>query len=200
VVTQGRRVGHQRRDHVTWSDLDVAHPDGVVPVETDGMERPEHVDELVPERVLERHPSGIDPARQEGHLLVLHVDAFHRSDAFREHEALGLGERWQGVEPPVALPHDGWVEALLDGGPDREHGREPVSLDAQVTTVADVDLVDGVEEVLPCVRREHLRQAGVHARPYERQAATRLPLPCQLELAVAQLDPRQTVGIGGMRL
>ena len=58
------RVGHQRRDHVPWPDLDVAHPDGVVPVEPDGVERLEHADELVPEGVLEGHPAGVEPSRQ----------------------------------------------------------------------------------------------------------------------------------------
>ena len=51
-------------------------------------------------------------------------------------------------EAALPLPHDGRVEALLDGRPDREHGGERVAFDAQVAARADVDLVDLVEQVL----------------------------------------------------
>ena len=44
----------------------------------------EHLDELLAEAVLEGDPLGVDPPRDQQHLLVFHVDALHRPDALRE--------------------------------------------------------------------------------------------------------------------
>ena len=71
-------------------------------------ERLEHVDELVAEAVLEGHPPGLDPARDEQDLLVLDVDALDRPDALGEVERLGLAER-RGREPAA-------VRSQMTGG------------------------------------------------------------------------------------
>ena len=72
------------------------------------MQRLEHVDELVAEAVLERDPPGVDPARDQQHLLVLDVDALDRPDPLREVEHLRLAER-RGREPAA-------VRSQMTGG------------------------------------------------------------------------------------
>ncbi len=79
----------------------------------------------VPEPVLERDPPAVELARDEDDLLVLDVDAFHRTDSGREVEHLGLGERLRRVEAAVALPDQRRIQAFLDRRPDRE-GRSEV--------------------------------------------------------------------------
>src|SRR5262249_60990032 len=80
----------------------------------------QHVDELVTEPVLERHPAAVDPARDEEDLLVLDVDALDRPDSLGEVEDLRLRERPGRVPAATALPHDRRIEALPDRRPDRE--------------------------------------------------------------------------------
>jgi len=58
------------------------------------------------------------------------------------------GERRHGEEAPLLLPHQRRIEALLDRGPDGEHGGERIALDPQVSARTDVDVVDLVEQVL----------------------------------------------------
>ena len=99
------------------------------------MQRPEHLDELVAETVLERDPASVDPARDQQHLFVLDVDALDRPDPLREVEDLRLGERRRGEPATVPLVDDRRVQALLDRGPDRERRGEVVAVDGQVRPV-----------------------------------------------------------------
>ncbi len=164
------------------------------------MERLQHLDELVAEPVLERHPPAVDPARDEQHLLVLDVHALDRADPLREVEHLRLGER-RGREPAaVPLPDHRRVEALLDRRPDRERRREVVALDDEVRAVADPDLVDRREELVGRVSGEDVGGARLDADPDEREQALLLPCRCPLELVVAELDARQLVRALGVRL
>ena len=73
-----------------------------------------------------------------------------------------------------------------------------VALDAQVAAVADVDLVDLVEQVL--LRRARRRPAtarGPCPRPPARAGPVDSHSACQRELLVAQLDAGQAVGSVG---
>ena len=67
----------------------------------------------------------------EQHLLVLDVDALDRPDALREVEDLRLAERRRSCTSRGPLPDHRRVEALLDGRPDRERGREVVPGDGR---------------------------------------------------------------------
>jgi hypothetical protein len=139
------------------------------------VQRAEHLDELVPEPVLERHPPAVDPARHEEHLLVLDVDALDRPDPLREVERLGLRERLRREPAAVALPDHGRVEALLDRRPDGERRREVVALDHEVRTVADADLVDFGEELVGRVPCEDVCRARLDSDPDEREQPRVLP-------------------------
>ena len=76
-VAERHRVGQRGGDHVARGDLDAAHAHAFHPVEPELVQRLEHLDELVAEPVLERHPPAVDPAWHEEDLLVLDVHAFH---------------------------------------------------------------------------------------------------------------------------
>ena len=68
------------------------------------MQRPQHVDELLAEAVLERDAIAVDPARHQHDLFVLDVDALERADALGEVEHLGLRERLRREPAALALP------------------------------------------------------------------------------------------------
>src|SRR4051812_11351936 len=112
------------------------------------MQGLQDLDELLTQAVLERDPPGVEPARDEEHLLVLDVDALHPADSFREVEDLRLAEWWRGEPAAVALVDDRRVEALLDRRPDGERRGEGVAVDDQVGPVAHADLVDRAEQLL----------------------------------------------------
>ena len=164
------------------------------------MERPQHVDELLPEPVLERHALAVDPPRDQQHLLVLDVHALDRADAFREVEHLGLGERLRREPAALFLPDHRRVEALLDRRPDGEGRRELVALDDDVRAVADTCLVDLGEQVIGGVAGEDVREAGLDAHADESQQAGRLPRLLGRELLVAELHARSARTALRMRL
>ena len=143
--------------------------------------------------------AGLDPARNEQHLLVLDVHALDRADALREREGLRAAERL-GRMPVAVLPDDRRVQALLDRGPDAEHRGEGVAGDLEVAAIADVDLVHVVDVVLGGVRGEDIGQAGVHAHAHERQLAAHLPGVIHRELLVAELEAGNLEGPIRMRL
>ena len=163
------------------------------------MERPQHVDELLAEPVLEGDAPAVDPARHEQHLLVLDVDALDGADALRELEHLGLGERRGRVPAAVPLPDHRRVEALLDRRPDRERGREVVAVHDEVGAVADADLVDLGEQVVGGVAGEDVREPRLDADADERQLP-RAPGLLAVELRVAELHPRLLEGPLGVPL
>ena len=150
----------------------------------------------------ERRPGQRDPphgpwllARDEQHLLVLHVHALRRADARRKVEDLRFAEALRREEPAAPLPDDRRVEALLDGGPDRERRREVEAVDGEVRPVADADLVDRVEEVIGGVPGEDVAQARLDAHPDEREQAAFAPLLVGGELGRPQRRADLRVGI-----
>ena len=96
--------GSTARDDVARRHLCATHGDGLGRVEAELVQRLQHLDELAAEAVLERDALALHPARDQHDLLVLHVDAFDRTDALRELEHLGLRERRGRVEAALALP------------------------------------------------------------------------------------------------
>ena len=164
------------------------------------MQGLEHLDELIAQAILERHALAVDPARHEQDFLVLDVDALDRPDAVGEFEDLSAREG-RGREPAaVLLPDDRWIEALLDGGPDREARREVVAADDQVGTVAHAELVDLREQVVGGIAGEDVRQARLDADAAQGEQATRLPRGGLIELLVTELDEGVAVGSLRMRL
>ena len=157
------------------------------------MQRPQHVDELLAEPVLEVDPAALDPARDQQHLLVLDVDALDRPDPLREVEDLGLGERLGRVPAALALPDHRRVEALLDRRPDRERGREVVAVDDEVGAVADADRVDLGEELVGGVAGEDVREPRLDADADEREPAGLLPAPASANWASPSFSPGRGV-------
>ena len=162
------------------------------------MQRTQHVDELLAQPVLERHPLAHHPAWDQHHLLVLDVDALELADPLREPEHLRLRERRGGVEAAPALPHQRRVQALLDRRPDRERGREVIALDDQVGAVAHADFTDSREQLIRGVAGKHVRQAGLNAHTHERQQPGLLPGLVLGELVLSQQRPRAFVGPAGV--
>ena len=157
------------------------------------MQRAEHVDELAPEPVLERHPPAVELPRNEHDLLVLDVDALDRPDPLREIEQLRLGERLGRVEASPALPDERRIEALLDRRPDREGRSEVVSLDHEVGAVADPDLVELVEQLVGRMACEDVGEPRLDADADEREQPGRRPLLVRRELEVAEHHARLAV-------
>jgi len=169
-------------------------------VQPELVQRLQDVDELVAEPVLERHTPAVDPPRDQQDLVMLDVDAIDRTDPLREDERLGFTE-WRQREPAaLLLPHDRRIEALLDRRPDREAGRERVSLDHQVGAVTDVHLVDVPEQVILRVTREDVGETGLDAHPDQREQASFLPRARLGELRIAQLDARLPIRVFRVRL
>ena len=50
------------------------------------MQHRQHLEELVTEAVLERHPVDFEPSRHQQHFFVFDVDALQLTDAFGEVE------------------------------------------------------------------------------------------------------------------
>ena len=164
------------------------------------MQRAQHVDELVAEAVLERHPADVDPARHQHDLLVLDVDAAERADALGEREHLRLAERLGGEPAPLPLVDDRRVEALLDRRPDRERRREVVAVDHQVGAVAHADLVDPAEQVVGGVAGGDVGEPGLDAHAHERQLAALGPPGRVRELGVAEHHADLAERVGRVRL
>jgi hypothetical protein len=80
----------------------------------------QHADELAAQSILEGHAVGVEVSREHGDFFVLNVHALNRADSFRELEDLWFAEWFSGEPAAVALVYDRWVQALFDGGPDRE--------------------------------------------------------------------------------
>ena len=168
------RVGQARPHHVARRHLDLAHFHRGGGVEAKFVQRLQHPDEFLAQAVLEGDTIGVDPPRDENDLLVLDVDALNSTDVRRELEDLELAEGVGGEPAPFPLPDDGRVQTLLDGGPDRERGRELVALDHEVGTIADTDLVDVGEQAVCSVTGEDVRQAGLDPHAHESELAAPL--------------------------
>jgi hypothetical protein len=151
-----------------------------------------------PSPYLERDASAVDPARHQEHLFVLDVDALDRADPGGEVERLRLGERRRRVPAAAGFPDHGRVEALLDRGPDRERRCEIESFDHQIRAVADPDLGDVREEVVGRVARRDVGETRLGADADEREQTAFVPLRCDRELLVAELDARELVRPFGM--
>ena len=117
-VAQAGRVREAGGHDVARRDRHALDRHRLGAVEAERVQHLEDVDELVAQAVLEGDPLGLDPARDQEHLLVLHVHALDRADPLRELERLGLAERRRGVPAAALLPDDRRVEALLDRRPD----------------------------------------------------------------------------------
>src|SRR5207237_8856062 len=104
------------------------------------VEHAQDVDELLAEPVLEGNARAVDPSRDQHNFLVLDVHTLDRADALGKHERLGLRERRQGEEAALALPYERRIQALFDRRPNREGGREVVSLDHAMGTIAHADI------------------------------------------------------------
>ncbi len=74
-----------------------------------------------------------------------------------------------------------------------------MAVDGEVRTVADADLLDGVEEFVGRVPREHVRQPGLHPHADQGERTRLLPLAGQRELLVAQLGAALLVRALGVR-
>src|SRR5215813_4866782 len=121
-------VGQTGSDYIARCDLRAADTHWRRRVEPELVQRLQHVDELLAEAVLECHPPGADPTGDQKDFLVLDVDALHRPDSDGEIEDFRLAKRGRRVPAAVRLPDDRRIQALLDCRPDREGGREVVSL------------------------------------------------------------------------
>ena len=140
---------------------------GVGRHEVELLQRLEHVDELVAEAVLERHPLDVDPARDQDHLFVLDVDALAAAPMPSGNVKIsGSLNGARRVPAALTLVDHGRVEALLDRRPDRERRGEVVAVDDEVGAVADADLVDPREQVVGRVAGGDVGEAGLdaHAR------------------------------------
>ena len=126
---------------------------------------------------------------------MLHVDAFHRTDALGEVEHLRLRERGRGRPAFAILPDHRRVEAFFDGGPDGEVGRELVATHLEVGAVTHADLLDFVKKVLLGVLGEHVGHTWLHAHADEGQQALLLPRIGPVELVVAQLHAASVVRV-----
>ncbi len=111
----------------------------------------------------------------------------------------GFAERGGGEPAALFLPDDWRVEALFDRRPDAECGCEPEPADRQVATVADTDFVDAAEEVITRVAGEHIGEPRLDAHPAQGQLSPLDPLRRHGELAVAEHDAGQFVGLVRMR-
>ena len=98
------RIGQAGGDDVPRRDLHPADPDLLGPVEAELVQRLQDLDELVAEAVLEGHPPGLHPARDEEDLLVLDVHALDRADALGEVEDLRLARTAAVVNQPGPPP------------------------------------------------------------------------------------------------
>ena len=145
LVAEAHRVGGDRGQHVARRHLDALHGDGIGPVHAERVDRLELVDEVVAERVLEGRAVRLDPARDEDHLLVLHVDALDGTDPLREREELRSAERLGGCQSPSSQTIGGSASSIvvqmLNTARTRSRG-------SQVAAVAHVDLVDLVKSCL----------------------------------------------------
>ena len=102
--------------------------------------------------------------------------------------------------PALLFPHEGRVEALLDGGPDRKRRREVETVDDEVAAVPYTDLVDLREQVIGRVPGEHVGEAGFHAHAHQREESPFLPALVAGELLGAEEHAGDLVGPFGMRL
>ena len=154
------------------------------------MERPEDIDELLAQAVLEGHPPAVDLARHEHHFLVLDVDAFDLADPVGELEQLRLGKRLGRIEAALLLPDQRGIQTLLDRRPDREGRGEVVALDDEVGPVAHGHLVDLVEEMVGGVAGEDVGEPGLDTDAGEREQAALVPALVPVELLLAQQHVR----------
>ena len=125
---------------------------------------------------------------------MLDVDALDRADALGELEHLGLGERRGRVEAALALPHERWIQTLLDRRPDREGRGEVIALDDEVGAVAHPDFVDAREQLLGGVAGEDVGQAWLNPDPDQREQARLLPRLVAFQLVLAEHRPGQLMG------
>ena len=192
LVAHLGRVGRDCGQDVARGYVDALDADPVRAVHAQRVDGLELVDEVRAQRVLERgraRRAAGQVARHEQHFLVLDVDALDLADALREGEQLRRAEGLSSV-PVAVVPDDRRVQALFDRRPDRKHGREGVTGDGQVATVADMDLVDAadVEQMLDGIGSKDVGQPRIHAHAQERQATGRLPRLRPTELLITQLQ------------
>src|SRR5262249_44776056 len=90
LVAEGSRVREPRGDHIPARDLDATYAYLLRAVEAYLVQGRQHLDEIRPQAVLERHPIRLHPTWDQQNLLVLDVDALDRSDALWELEDLRL--------------------------------------------------------------------------------------------------------------
>ena len=159
------------------------------------MQHLQDVDELITEAVLERRTLALDPAWHQQHLFVLHVDALHRADALGEVENLWLAERFGDEPSAILLPDHRWVEAFLDGGPDRERRGEVIALHREVGAIADPEFIDITEQRVGGVTRKNIGESRFDTETHQRQPPRRLPLRLGGELLIAEFDAGQLVGL-----
>ena len=77
---------------------------------------------------------------------MLHIDHIDLTDPFGKFEDFMFRERLRGEPAFILLPDHRRVQALFDRCPDREIGSEFITIDDDVRSIADADLIDLIEE------------------------------------------------------
>ena len=144
-LPQSGGVWQRCGEEITRRDCYALYINGFLAIDAEHMNGFECGDELRAKTVLEVNFFSVDLLRNKNDLFVFHVYTLDWANTFRKIKDLNTAKGFSGVPTAAIFPNDGWVEALFDGGPDRERGRKVVAFDDNVRTVENRDGIDTTE-------------------------------------------------------
>src|SRR5688572_32035114 len=107
---------------------------------------------------------------------MFHIDHIHWANPFREIKDFVLGE-WLRCEPTfVLLPNDRWIQTFFNRRPDGKTWRKVIAINRNITSIADANLIDLIEDVILRITREHICHAWLHAKANECEQTFLFPL------------------------
>src|SRR5215208_7327017 len=100
-----------------------------------------------------------------------------------------FGEGFGGEPAFILFPNDRWIQAFLDGRPDRKTGGKVITVNADIRAITNANFLNFVKEIILSIACKDIRHTRLYTNPHQGEQAFLFPIVRFLELIIAQLNP-----------